>query len=126
MLLGERPWVERIKKRVEGRRARDDVVAVKALSPRPPLSVVITQVCRAAKVDRDVLVRSYGERGGWARPVAMALAWHVCGLTQREIGREFGVGPHAVSKAITRAKELAAEGGRQGRTVRQLNSIFKG
>lgn len=33
----------------------------------------------------------------------MTLAWEVCGLGQREIGRECGVGPYAVSKAIARA-----------------------
>ena len=32
------------------------------------------------------------------------------GLDQREIGRQFGVGPHAVSKAIPQETELAAQG----------------
>ena len=58
--------------------------------------------------------------------MAMALAWEVCGLNQREIGRQFGVGPYAVSKAIARATELAAEGGGSGRVIRRLNAIFNG
>jgi predicted RNA polymerase sigma factor len=56
----------------------------------------------------------------------MALAWEVCGLNQREIGRQFGVGPYAVSKAIARATELAAEGSGSGRVIRRLNSSFNG
>jgi hypothetical protein len=58
-------------------------------------------------MERATLLRQRGGRGGWGRPVAMALAWEVCGLNQREISRQFGVGPYAVSKASGRV------GGRQ-------------
>jgi putative transposase len=126
VLLGERPWMERMKRRLAGYAALPETVAAQALRPRPPLSVVLTQVCRAARVDRATLLRPRGGRGGWGRPVAMALAWEVCGLNQREIGRQFGVGPYAVSKAIARATELAAEGGGSGRVIRRLNSSFNG
>ncbi len=74
-------------------------MGIKSLQSRPALAVVITQVCgTAAKVDRETVLRARGDRGGWARPVAMA--WELCGLGlgQREIGREFGVDPDAVSK----------------------------
>ena len=56
----------------------------------------------------------------------MALAREVCGLGQREIGREFGVGPHAVSKAIARTAALRKEGGKVGRALERLTSTFKG
>ena len=40
--------------------------------------------------------------GTWARGAALTLAWEMCGLTQREVGRAFGVGPYAVAKAAAR------------------------
>lgn len=126
LLLGERRWVERMKRRVDKRPLRDEVSGAKGLRPRPPLSVVVTQVCRAARLDKQALLRARGDRGGWARAVAMALAWEVCGLRQREIGRQFGVSPYAVSKAIARAGALAASKGRTGRLIRTVNSNFKG
>jgi REP-associated tyrosine transposase len=74
LLLGERRWVERMKRRVHAHSEHEEVIAAEALRPRPPLSVVITQVCRAAGLDQQALRRARGDRGGWARPVAMALA----------------------------------------------------
>ena len=56
----------------------------------------------------------------------MALAWEVCGLGQREIGRAFGVGPHAVSKAIAQTAALRRAGGKVGRALQRLTSTFKG
>jgi putative transposase len=126
VLLGERAWVERMKRRLAGKRTQEDIVGIKSLQPRPTLSVVITQVCRAAKVDRETLLRPRGGRGGWARPAAMALAWEACGLGQREIGRDFGVGPHAVSKAIAQTAALRREGGKAGQALARLTSILKG
>ena len=126
VLLGERAWVERMKRRLAGTPVTPEIVARKALRPRPAVSVVITQVCRAARVERATLLRPRGGRGGWARTVAMALAWEVCGLGQREIGRAFGVGPHAVSKALARTATLRQAGGKVGRQVARLTSIFKG
>jgi putative transposase len=126
VLLGDERWVEQMKRRLAGRPVPEGTVAAKALRPRPALDAVLTQVCQAAQVDAAAVRRPRGGRGGWARPVAMALAWEVCGLNQREIGQEFGVSPYAVSKAIARAATLAAETGRVGRAVRQLNSFFSG
>jgi len=88
--------------------------------------VVITQVCRAARLDRETLLRRRGGRGGWARPAAMTLAWEICGLGQREIGREFGVSPHAVGKAIALTAAMRREGGKVGRALAGLISILKG
>ena len=124
VLLGNERWVEQMKRRLAGRPVPEGTVAAKALRPRPALDAVLTQVCRAAQTDSATVRRPRGGRGGWARPVAMALAWDVCGLNQREIGQEFGVSPYAVSKAIARAAGLAAETGKVGRAVRQLNSLF--
>lgn len=126
VLLGGPAWTERVKRRVARTGAAADTVAIKALRPRPGLSVVLTQVCRAAKVEREAILRARGDRGGWARPVAMALAWDVCGLGQREIGRQFGVGPHAVSKAMVRTAALRRGGGKVGRALKRLTSTFKG
>jgi REP-associated tyrosine transposase len=126
VLLGERAWVERMKRRLAGKRTQEDIVGRKSLQPRPTLSVVLTQVCRASKVDRDTVLRRRGGRGGWARAAAMALAWEVGGLGQREIGRAFGVGPHAVSKAIAQTAALRREGGKAGRALARLTSILKG
>ena len=126
VLLGDEHWVERMKRRLVGQPVPQGTVAAKSLRPRPALSAVLTQVCRTAQVDPAALRRPRGGRGSWARPVAMALAWEVCGLNQREIGQEFGVSAYAVSKAIARAADLAAETGKMGRAVRQLNSIFRG
>jgi len=126
VLLGDEHWVERMKRRLAARPVPQDTVAAKTLRPRPALSAVLTQVCRAAQVAPATVRRRRGGRGGWARPVAMVLAWEVCGLSQREIGQAFGVGPYAVSKAITRAANLAAETGKVGRAVRQLKSLFNG
>ncbi len=46
------------------------------------------------------------DRGGWARPAAMALTWESGGLGRREIGRQFGVRPRAVSTTIARTAAL--------------------
>jgi hypothetical protein len=122
VLLGERRWVERMKRRLGARPVAAEVTGRKQLSVRPPLSVVLTQVSRAMKVDADTLLRPRGGRGSWARPVAMAVAWETCGLTQREIGHTFGVGPYAVSKAIARTAALAAQKGTLGKTIMKLKS----
>jgi hypothetical protein len=57
---------------------------------------------------------------------AVALAWEVCGLGQREIRREFGVGPHAVSTAIAQTAARRREASKIGRALKRLTSIFKG
>jgi len=56
----------------------------------------------------------------------MTLAWEICGLGQREIGREFGVSPHAVGKAIALTAAMRREGGKVGRALAGLISILKG
>jgi hypothetical protein len=56
----------------------------------------------------------------------MALGWEVCGLGQREIGRQFGVGSHAVTKAIAQTAALRREGSKVGRALERLTSSFKG
>jgi hypothetical protein len=83
---------------------------------------VLTQVCREAKIDQTTLLRPRGGRGGWARRVAMAVAWEQCGLTQQEIGRAFGVSAYAVSKAAARAVALAASNGRVRKALKRLKS----
>ena len=55
----------------------------------------------------------------------MALAWEMCGLTQREIGRAFGVGPYAVAKAAARTTELAASNGSVGKTITYIKSTVQ-
>jgi REP-associated tyrosine transposase len=121
LLLGERRWVERMRRRVEAGSGAE-VSGSRQLRTRPALSVVLTQVCREAKVDKETVLRPRGVRGGWARQVAMALAWEHCGLTQGEIGRAFGVSPYAVSKAAARTAEIATSKGQVGRTIRRLKS----
>lgn len=125
LLLGERRWIERMKRRLGDEPVADEVTGSNELRPRPPLSAVITQVCRQAKVDRATLLRPRGARGRWARGVAMALAWEMCGLTQREIGRAFGVGPYAVAKAAARTTELAASNGSVGKTITYIKSAVQ-
>ena len=122
LLLGERPWVERMKRRLGTRPVGAEETGRRELSIRPPLSVVLTQVCRAAQIERATLLGRRGGRGSWARPVAMALAWELCGLTQREIGRAFGVGPYAVSKAVARAGPLALSNRRVRNAITRIKS----
>jgi len=55
----------------------------------------------------------------------MALAWEIGGRRRREIGRAFGVEPHAVSKAIAQTAALRRRGGKVGRAVKRLGSIFE-
>jgi hypothetical protein len=52
----------------------------------------------------------------------MALAWELCGLTQGEIGRAFGVGPYAVSKAVTRTGHLALSDRRVRKAIIRIKS----
>jgi chromosomal replication initiation ATPase DnaA len=111
-----------MKHRLSRRQVGAEETGRKQLGVRPPLSLVITQVCREAKVDRATLLRPRGARGGWARRVAMALAWEMCGLTQHEIGCAFGAGPYAVSKGVARAAAPAASKGSVGQTIRRLKS----
>jgi hypothetical protein len=49
----------------------------------------------------------------------------MCGLTQREVGRAFGVGPYAVGKAAGRAAALTASNATVARTVRKLKSTVQ-
>ena len=37
----------------------------------------------------------------------MTLAWETAGMTQREIGQAFGLGPYAVAEAVERFAERA-------------------
>ena len=121
LLLSERRWVERMKRR--GARAGGaELTGSRQLRARPSLSLVLTQVCREAKIDRTTVLRPRGGRGGWARRVAMAVAWEQCGLTQREIGRAFGVSGYAVSKAAARVVDLAATNGRVRQALTRLKS----
>jgi putative transposase len=122
LLLGERRWVERMKRRLRQRPVGAEETGGKELGVRVPLSVVLTQVCREAKMDRATLVRRRGGRGSWARGVAMALGWELCGLTQGEIGQAFGVGAYAVSKAAARAAELALRKRRVGKAIERIKS----
>jgi hypothetical protein len=50
------------------------------------------------------------------------MTWELCGLTQSEIGRVFGVGPYAVSKAVLRAAELARSNRRVGKAIERIKS----
>ena len=122
LLLGERRWVERMKRRLSHRPVAAEETGRKELGVRVPLSVVLTQVCREAKVDRATLLRRRGGRGSWGRGVAMALGWELCGLTQGEIGRAFGVGAYAVSKAVARVAELALRKRRVGKAIERIKS----
>ena len=109
LLLGERRWVERLKRHLRDRPLGEEVTGVRQLRLHPPVSVVITQVCREATIAPERLLQRRGTRGSWARGVAMALAWELCGVSQREVGRVFGVGPSAVAKSRARlAPRMAA------------------
>lgn len=89
---------------------------------RPPLSLIVTQVCHAAKVEPETLLRPRGNRGGWARSAALALAWELCGLSQREIGAAFGVGPYAVTKAVARFAVRMSNDARLQKQLAQIKS----
>ena len=56
------------------------------------------------------------------RRVAMALGWELCGPTQGEIGRAFGVGACAVSKAVARVADLALRKRGVGKAIERLKS----
>lgn len=124
-LLGEAGWVERMRRRTLKRRLDAEIAAAGQLRPRPALSMVLTQVSRAAKVSRDRILRPRGARGGWARPLAMYLAWEVCGMPQHKIGEAFGVGHFAVSKAIRRAERLQHQDKRLAKMVARLITTFQ-
>jgi REP-associated tyrosine transposase len=125
LLLGETRWVARMRRRASKRRMDSEVAYAGQLRARPALSLVITQVGRAAKVSRQDLVRPLGDRGGWARPLAMYLAWEFCGMTQREIGEAFGVGHFAVSKAIRRAQQRQQADKQVAKVTSRLITAFQ-
>jgi putative transposase len=122
LLLGEPPWVERMKRRLGAWPAGGEETGRRKLSLRPPLSVLLTQVCREARVERAALMRRRGLRGSWARRVAMALAWELCGLSQSEIAQALGVGPYAVSKAVARTDALARSDPRVRKAIMRIKS----
>lgn len=124
-LLGTPEWVERMRQRTAGRHLGEEIAAAGQLRPRPTLPAVLDAVSRAARVSLDDIRRPWSSRGGWARPVAIYLAWEACGLAQREIGPNFGVGYFAVSKAIRRAEQLAREDPRVAKVVSRLLTGFK-
>jgi len=121
-LLGERAWIERMKRRLSRKGLPEESTARSALRARPPLSVIITQVCHAAKVEPETLLRPRGNRGGWARSAALVLAWELCGLSQREIGAAFGVGPYAVTKAVARFSERMSNDARLRKRLAGIKS----
>jgi putative transposase len=124
-LLGPPRWRQRLQRHVRRRGVHPEVPASGQLRSRPPLSVVLAQLARAAGVRREDLVRRGGDRGGWARPAAMALGWEVCGLGHRELGTAFGVGHFAVSKAIHRLQSLSRTDQKIKRIVDELSATFQ-
>ena len=109
-----------MKRRLRARPVGGEETGRRELRIRPALSVVLTQVCREVRVERATLLKRRG--GGWGRRVAMALAWELCGLTQGEIGRAFGVGPYAVSKAVVRTGHLALSDRRLRKAIIRIKS----
>ena len=124
-LLGAPRWRQRLRRHVRRRGVHPEVPASGQLRPRPPLSLVLTHVGRTAGVRREEIVRRGGDRGGWARPAAMALGWEVCGLGHRELGAAFGVGHFAVSKAIRRLQALSRTDRKIKRIVDELSATFQ-
>ena len=122
-LLGAPKWVARVRRRTSARRLGPETTQAWQLRPRPALSVILTQVSRAAKMARGQLLQPRAGRGAWARPVAMYLAWEMGGMTQREIGAAFGVGYFAVSKALRRVAQLQRDDRRVARTVSRLITV---
>jgi putative transposase len=119
-LLGSPEWVEDMRRRAAGHGLSAEIAAAGQLRPRPALPAVLDAVSRAARVAAADILRPRGRRGSWARPVAIFLAWELCGLTQSEIGQSFGVGHFAVSKAIGRAQELQRTDPRVAKLVSRL------
>ncbi|MFQ5668452.1 MAG: hypothetical protein ACE5I7_18765 [Candidatus Binatia bacterium] len=68
LLLGARRWVERMRRRVAAGPIAE-VTGRTQRGARPSLSVVLAQVCRRAKVDKETLLRRRGTvlagRGAW-------------------------------------------------------------
>jgi REP element-mobilizing transposase RayT len=123
-LLGERKWVERMKRRTGKQGALEEgVVARWELVERPPVSVIISQVARQAAVRSEEVLRRHSHH--WGRSVAMWLAWELSGKSQREIGRAFAVGAFAVSKGIRRAEEMKAADRRVARVIRAILTTFR-
>jgi putative transposase len=124
-LLGPPRWRQRMQRHVRRRGTHPEVPASGQLRPRPSLSLVLTQVGRAAGVPRSDIIHPAGDRGGWARPAAMALGWELCGLSHRELAPAFGVGHFAVSKAIRRLRALTHTDRRIRRAVDALITTFQ-
>ncbi|HUI26864.1 MAG TPA: hypothetical protein VL403_12340, partial [Candidatus Kryptonia bacterium] len=99
--------------------------AQRRLATRPALSVMITQVSRTARVPPRALMAPRSDRGGWARAAAMYLGWQVCGVSQPELGRAFGVTRYGVSKAIARIERALRTDRQLRRRIAAIKSTFQ-
>lgn len=126
-LLGGNDWVERMREKLDAQlsSALDDTdrPSAKQLVARPSISQVIAEVARRYALGAEIL-RRRSRVGAEARAVAIGLCWDLCNVTQSEIGKAFGVGGFAVSKAIQRAARIGSPTARNVR--RELNSKFQG
>ncbi len=114
-LLGDHGFVERHTAGLKGMPADLNVPALRQLRPRPALDEVLRTVASASGVRIEDIRRRRGTRGDWPRLAALYLGSELCGLNHVALGREFGITPFGVSKALAaaRARVVTGEGFRQ-------------
>ena len=114
-LLGDQSFVERHTAGLKGVPADLNVPALRQLRPRPALAAVLQEVAVASGARIEDLLRRRGTRGGWPRLAALYLGSELCGLSHVALGREFGITPFGVSKALVaaRARVVAKDAFRQ-------------
>ena len=103
VLLGNQAWVDRMKRRVEGRAPQRGVPARRRLALRPGLEQVEAAVCAACAVESADLcaVRRHGND---ARMAAVYLARECAALPVTQLAAHFGpVSASAISKLLRQA-----------------------
>ena len=125
VILGGEGFGERIKRMLKGKRLSQDVVARKKLKEHATLGEIVEAVRRVFGVNKGAILGT-GSKENRARKVALYLAHQHSGLSNEEIGMQFG-GIHysAVSKAATRVREEIASDKDLAKLVNELDSHFK-
>ena len=124
-VLGEKSFIEKVKKMVKGKPISRDIVERKRLRENPLPATIMKTVQRFCEVTREEITLK-GKKANTARKITLYLVQRYSGLKNEEIGRLFGdIHPSAISKASTRLKEEIAHNKKLSKLVTEIESIVK-
>lgn len=125
IILGEKVYIEKIKKMLKGKDLSHEIIERKRLIAELLPEEVIRTVAMAFGIEEKT-IKEKGRKGNFARKAAIYFVQRYSGFSNEEIGKLFG-GIHlsAVSKASARLKEEMSNDKKLSKLIESLDSIFK-